>query len=244
VEIKKIEARKLFLLNYLSVWYTQFTKTALRKHNLRVDFRVYAGDELEAPNELDLQAKLKSLLSSAIVKGLDIVGIVSKFGIEVGNLAKQIAESNQIDIKVIPGQDYMSSDGFKAVFYGIKQNIKPGLPIQDAASQCKKQGGKFMLYDLSRSAAKAINGWKSSPHEPDFVEIYNARSKAYKDLNIDYPRVISSAAKTSNELEEVPVFTELSRKRLQDFGFIKEDEGSDYIPGYLSKPSQQGAING
>lgn len=223
------------------MWYT---KTALRKNNLRVDFRVYAGDELEAPNEADLQAKLKSILSSAIVKGLDIVGIVSRFGVEVGNLAKKISENNQIDIKVIPGQDYISSDGFKAVFYGIKQNIKPGLQIQDAVAQCKKQGGKLMLYDLSRSAAKEISNWKGSEYAPDFVEIYNARSKAYKDLNIDYPRVISSAAKSSNELEEIPVFTELPRKKLQDFGFIKDDEGSDYIPGYLSKPSQQGAING
>jgi hypothetical protein len=215
------------------VWYTQFTKIALRKHNLRIDFRVYAGDETQAPNAQDLQPKLKSILSSAIIKGLDMIGLVSKFGIEVGLLAKQVAEQNKIDIKVIPGQDYISSDKAKAVFYNIKQNIKPGLTMQEAIAECKKQGGKAMLYDLTRSQARAIAGWQATQYEPDFVEIYNAKSKAYKDLDIDYPRVISSAASSSSELEQLPIFTELPRKKLQDYGLIAEDEGSNYVPGYL-----------
>ena len=226
------------------MWYTQFVKTALRKHSLRADFRVYVGDELEVPNEADLQAKLKSILSSAIIKGLDIIGIVSKFGIQVGNLAKNIAENNKIDIKVIPGQDYTSSDKFKVVFYGLKQNIQPGLPIREAVAQCKKQQGKFMPYDVSRGNAKILASWKFSPYEPDFVEIYNAKTKAFIDLDIDYPRVISSAAKSSNQLEQDFLFTNMTRKKLQSLGFIKEDEGLEYAPRYISEHDNKGVKNG
>jgi len=226
------------------VWYTQFVKTALRKHNLRVDFRVYAGDELEAPNDFNLQTKLKSILSSAIIKGLDIIGIVSKFGVQVGNLAKNIAENNKIDIKVIPGQDYTSSDGFKVVFYGIKQNIKPGLPIKQAIAQCKKQQGKFMPYDVSRKNAQILANWKSSLYEPDFVEIYNGVTEAFIDLDIDYPKVISSAATSSNQLEQSSIFTSMTRNKLKSLGFIKEDEGSDYTPSYLSALDNKGVKNG
>jgi hypothetical protein len=151
------------------VWYTQFLKTSLRKHNLRVDLRVYTGEELEPPNTQEIQAKLKSILSSAIIKGLDVVGIVSKFGIEVGITGKQVAEQSHIDIKVLPGQDYKSADGFNVVFFNLQQNIQPNLNIQQAITMCKRQGGKVMLYDLSRGQAKAIEHWHDQPFAPDLV---------------------------------------------------------------------------
>lgn len=222
------------------MWYSKFLKTSLRKHNLRVDLRVYAGDELEAPNEQDLQAKIKSVLTSGIIKGLDMIGLVSKFGVQVGQMGQRIAIENQIDIKVIPGQDYVSVDGVHAVFFNIKQNINPGLTIQESITQCHKQNGKAMLYDLSRSQARAISGWQSTGYEPDMVEIYNAHSKAYKDLDIDYPRFVSTAARSGSELEDIPVFTEVPRKHMQDYGFLAQDEGSDYLPGYLRNTQQNG----
>jgi len=217
------------------VWYSVSLKTALRKHNLRMDLRVYLGEELEAQNQSEIESKIKSILSSAIVKGLDVIGIVSRFGVQPGYIAKKQAEQSGIDLKVIPGQDYLSSDGVKAVFYNITQNIKPGLPIQQAIQLCKKQQGKVLLYDLSKSLAREISNWQSTPYEPDFVEIYNAHSKAFKDLDIDYPRVISSAARSGSELEDIPVYTEISRKTLNSFGLIGEDEGADYVPKYLEK---------
>ena len=222
------------------MWYTNFVKYSLRKHNVRLDLRVYTGDEVEPSTPEDLQNKVKSLASSAIIKGLDIVGIVSKYGIYVGQLAKQTAEQNQIDIKVIPGQDYKSADGFNAVFYNITQDIKQGLPIQQAIVEAKRQGGKTMLYNLTRNHAKLINHWKGQQFAPDLVEIYNAHSKGYKDLNIEYPRVISSAAISGSELEDIPVYTEMQREVLEKIGLLLEDEGSDYTPGYLRGIQQNG----
>jgi len=224
------------------VWYSSFLKTALRKHNLRVDLRVYIGDELEPSSTQDIEAKIKSILSSAIIKGLDIIGIVSRFGIEPGQIASKQAIENKIDLKVIPGQDYLSADKVKAVFYNLKQNIPPNLNIQDAIKQAKAQGGKVMLYDLSRSLAREIANWQSTPYEPDFVEIYNAHSKAYKDLDIDYPRIISSAARSGSELEDIPVYSEIPRNKLSNYGLIAEEEGENYVPGYLQ--NVEGEING
>ncbi len=214
------------------MWY-DLLKTALRKHNLRVDLRVYLGEELKPSTVSEAESKIKSILSSSIIKGLDIVGVVSRFGVEPGIMAAQQAKQNNIDVKVIPGQDYYSADKIKAVFYNIKANIPAGLPIKEAIMQAKKQNGKVLLYDLSRRSVRAIADWKSTAYEPDFVEIYNAKSKGYHDMDVDYPRVISSAAKSGAELEKIPVYTEMGRNQLVDFGFLQEDEGEEFTPGYL-----------
>ncbi len=215
------------------MWYLKFKKISLRKHNLRVDLRVYPGDELEMPEEQELASKLKSLLSSSIIKGLDIIGITSRFGVQIGLFAKQLAEQNRIDIKVIPGQDYTTADKYKAVFYNIQQDIALGKMYMDAAKEVKAQGGKILLYDLSKSHARALNQIKETQLAPDFVEIYNAHSSVFKDLNIDFFEVISSAARSGSDLESIPVYTEIPRKKLVDIGLLQEEEGESYVPGYL-----------
>ncbi len=185
------------------------------------------------PEEQELASKLKSLLSSSIIKGLDIIGITSRFGVQIGLFAKQLAEQNRIDIKVIPGQDYTTADKYKAVFYNIQQDIALGKMYMDAAKEVKAQGGKILLYDLSKSHARALNQIKETQLAPDFVEIYNAHSSVFKDLNIDFFEVISSAARSGSDLESIPVYTEIPRKKLVDIGLLQEEEGESYVPGYL-----------
>lgn len=216
------------------MWYSLF-KTALRKHNLRTDFRVYAGEEEAPPVEADLAPRLKSILSSAIIKGLDVVGIVSKYGVETGNMAKALSEKNHIDVKVIPGQDYKSSDNFTAVFFNIQTNIQPGLDIITAIKQCKQQKGHVMLYNLTKTQNNFIEKSLSGELLPDLVEIYNSHSKAYKDLTVTNHKVMSSAARSSNELELSPIYTEIQRKTLEEIGMLAPDEGTEYTPGYLTR---------
>jgi hypothetical protein len=218
------------------VWYTTFIKEALRKHNLRIDFRVYPGEEESFLTDEQITPILKSLLSSAIIKGLDIIAIVSKFGMHYGKLADQISKNSGMDIKVIPGEDYYSSDKFQAVFFNLQQDIPKNLPIDKAISQVKQQGGKVMIYNCTRSQAKLINKWKGTSLQPDFVEVYNSKYKAFRDLDIDasYPLVISSSSRTANELEKAPVYTELSRKQLIEIGILQESEGVDFKPKYLN----------
>lgn len=215
------------------MWYSRFIKLSLRKHNLRVDLRIYPGDENEYHNEGDLSSKLKSLLSSSIIKGLDVVGIVSRFGVHVGWLARKIAEENKIDVKVIPGQEYVTSDKYKAVFYNIQKDIPAGKNYMTAANEVKSQGGKILLFDLSKGQAKDLNKVKGTKLSPDFIEIYNAHTSVFKDLNIEFFEVISSAARSGSELEKIPIYTEIPRKKLIDMGIIGENEGETYIPGYL-----------
>jgi len=217
------------------VWYTNFKKEALRKHNLRIDFRVYPGSEEALLPDDQIIPVIKSLLSSAIIKGLDVICIVSRFGIHYGQLADRIAKEAGMDIKVIPGEDYYSSDKFQAVFFNLKQDIQKNLPIEMAIQQVKQQEGKIMVYNCTRSQAKLINKWKGTPLEPDFVEVYNIKYKSFRDLDIDasYPLVISSSSRTGSELENAPVYTELPRKQLIDMGVIQETEGVDFKPKYL-----------
>lgn len=217
------------------MWYSQYIKTALRKHNLRVDLRIYPGDEEQPLTEQEAATKLKSILSSAIVKGLDVVGLVSRFGVEAGNYAKQIAEQTGIDLKVIPGQDYLTLDKYKVVLFLLQTSMQPGLSLQQVVHATRQQGGKIMLYDVSKSHAKIINSLKETEYAPDFVEIYNGVTKAYKDLDLDYPRVICSAARSGSELEKIPIFSEISRKQFEEMGFLQKGEGSDYLPGYLKE---------
>ena len=220
------------------MWYSLF-KAALRKQNLRADFRVYAGEEQTQPVESDLAPRLKSILSSAIIKGLDVVGIVSKYGIEAGNMARSLSEKNNIDVKVIPGQDYKSSDNFTAVFFNIQQNVPQGLDIISAVKQCKSQKGQVMLYNLTKTQNNFIEKSLSSELLPDLVEIYNSHSKAYKDLTVTNHKVMSSAARSSSELEASPIYTEIQRKTLEEIGMLAQQEGIEYTPGYLT-----GGVNG
>lgn len=214
------------------MWYSLF-KAALRKHNLRADFRVYAGEEQTQPVESDLAPRLKSILSSAIIKGLDVIGIVSKFGIEIGNIARDLSEKNNIDVKVIPGQDYKSSDNYTAIFFNLQTNVPTGLDIISAIKQCKQQKGQVMLYNLTKTQNTFIEKTLSNDLLPDLVEIYNSHSKAYKDLTVTNHKVMSSAARSSNELEASPIYTEIPRKTLEDIGMIMSNEGVEYTPGYL-----------
>lgn len=218
------------------MWYTTLIKEALRKHNLRIDFRVYPGNEESQLTDDQITPVIKSLLSSAIIKGLDVICIVSKFGIHYGLLATQIAKNSGMDIKVLSGEDYYSSDKFQAVFFNIKQDVPKNLSIEEAIKQTKQQGGKVMIYNCTRSQAKAINKWKDTALMPDFVEVYNSKYKSFRDLDIDadYPLVISSASRSGSELEGAPVYTELSRKQLIEIGIMQEEEGVDFLPKYLN----------
>ena len=218
------------------MWYTSLIKEALRKHNLRIDFRVYPGQEDSQISDEQLKPILKSLLSSAIIKGLDVICVVSAFGSHAGHLASQVAQQSGMDIKVIPGEDYYSSDKFQAVFFNLKQDIQKNLPIEEAIKQAKQQGGAVMVYNCTRHQAKVVNKWKGTPLQPDFVEVYNLKYKSFRDLDFDaeYPLVISSSSRTGSELENAPIYTELSRKQLMEIGILEETEGVDFSPKYLN----------
>jgi hypothetical protein len=74
---------------------------------------------------------------------------------------------------------------------------------------------------------------KTSQFYPDAVEIYNANLGGYFDIEVDYPRFISSGATSANDLESINSYTLLGRKDASEMGLIQETEGIDYTPDYL-----------
>ena len=82
---------------------------------MRVDLRVYSGDLSKMANTNDIGSALKSMLTSAIIKGLDMVGIVAPNSPEVGWQATKIAKESGLDIYVAPGEDYACGYKFHIV---------------------------------------------------------------------------------------------------------------------------------
>ena len=83
--------------------------TAIRKNVLRVDLCVFVDKEEAFSNEDYLNSTIKSILTSAIINGLDIVGVLSPDTPIVGLRAKQMAKEQQMDIVVASGQTYICS---------------------------------------------------------------------------------------------------------------------------------------
>lgn len=215
------------------MWYSFFKKQALRKNNLRVDLRVYGSTE-EAPlDDMNMQQRAKSLISSAIIKGLDVIGIVSKFGIKFGQIANSIATSNKVDLKVIPGLDYKTTDNYHLILFNLQKNIQPGKDYLSVVKEVKQNKGIIMAYNLTKSQSKKLNDYNNTEFKPDCVEIYNAYTKVFKDLKTDYPTFMNSCARSGSELEKTSLWTEVERNKMAEIGFLQPEEGTDYIPEYL-----------
>lgn len=105
-------------------WYhTAKECTAIRKNVLRVDLCVFVDKEEAFSNEDYLNSTIKSILTSAIINGLDIVGILSPNTPNVGLRAKQMAIEQQMDIVVTPGQTYICSGKEELYIYNLFKTI-------------------------------------------------------------------------------------------------------------------------
>ena len=67
---------------------------------------------------------VKSFLTAAIIKGLDVIGVLSAIDPKVGWIAWKMAIDQQMDIAVLPGQVYKCSTGEIIYVYKIKEKIK------------------------------------------------------------------------------------------------------------------------
>lgn len=213
---------------------------ALRKHVLRVDMRVYAGEENTFKNINDLVSTVKSMLTSAIVKGLDVIGIVSNGGPSIGQRALALAQQNKLDIYVVPGEDYLTADKVRLLIYLLPQAMPPNLEAAAAIDHAHKNSGFVMAAELSKRQASLMNHLKDSGNGPDAVEVYSAALGSYQDVNLnpDFHRFVSSGARAANEMEEAKVFTLIGRKDIEGMGLLPEEAGIDYTPGYLQNEEE------
>jgi hypothetical protein len=214
--------------------------TALRKNVLRVDMCVFVDKEEAFSNEDYLNSTIKSILTAAIINGLDIIGILSPDTPSVGLRAKQMAIQQQMDIVVAPGQTYICTGKEELYIYNLLKPVPRNLSIDKACGFVHDNNGFVLATNVNSKLAPTLNKLQGSKYAPDGVEIFNAKSGGYRDIDIDFPRFVNSGATSANDLDNSNVFTLMQRKTAQEMGLIQGDEGVDYTPKYL-KP-QTGVV--
>lgn len=219
-------------------WYPIAKETnSIRKNILRVDLCVFIDEEKSFSNVDYLNSTIKSILTSAIINGLDLVGILSPNNPLVGLKAKEMALSQQMDLIVVPGQTYICSGKEELYVYKLTKPLPQNLSIDQACAFVHKNNGFVMATNVNSNLAQKLNKLQGSIYAPDAVEIFNAKSGAYRDVDIDFPRFLSSGATSANDLESTNVFTLLERKDAQEMGLLQGDEGIDFTPKYLKPKS-------
>lgn len=217
-----------------SSWYNQSKiVVALRKHVLRADLCVFIDEEEAFTNLSYLESTIKSILTASIIKGLDIVGILTRNNTSIGWKAVQMAKQQKMDISVVPGQIYYCKDKEQIYIYNLQKPLKPNLTLSDACSVTHKLGGFVMITNVGKRLNQTLDKLQGSEYSPDAVEIFNAKVGGYRDLNIDYPKFISSGAASATELEATNVYTLIDRKKAEELKLISQGEGIDYTPKYL-----------
>lgn len=220
-------------------WYKASKEcTALRKHVLRADLCVFIDEETAFGNVNYLNSTIKSILSSAIIKGLDIIGILTAGTPAVGWRAQQMALQQQMDIVVVPGQTYLCRDKEELYIYKLRKPLPEGMSLNEACIYAHKQGGIVIASNVGKRQAQELDKLQGSDSAPDAVEIFNAKVGGYRDLNIDYQKFVSSGATSATDLETTNVFTFVERKIAEDMGLLQKEEGIDYLPKYLEPQNE------
>jgi len=225
-------------------WYqTSKLCTALRKHVLRVDLCVFIDEEKVFSDENYLNSTIKSILTAAIIKGLDIIGILTPQNPSIGWKAVQMAKTQQMDIVVVPGQTYVCQEGIELYIYNMQQPLKSNLTFAEACRTAHSYSGFVVATNITKRQALLLDKLQGSDSAPDAIEIFNSKVGGYRDLNIDFPKFVSSGATSATDLEATDVFTLLDRKTAEKMNLLRPEEGIDFVPKYL-KPKPGGLTNG
>jgi hypothetical protein len=210
--------------------------TALRKNVLRIDLCIFIDEEKAFSNEDYLNSTIKSILTSAIINGLDIVGILSPRSPAVGLRAKQMAIEQQMDINVVPGQTYICTGKEELYIYNLAKPVPANLSIDKACGYVHDNNGFVLATNVNSKLGQVLSKLQGSKFAPDGVEIFNAKSGGNRDIDIDFPRFVNSGSTSAADLDDSNVFSLLPRKTAQEMGLIQGDQGIDYTPKYL-KPN-------
>ena len=148
-----------------------------------------------------------------------------------------MAIDQQMDIAVLPGQVYKCLEGEVIYVYKIKEKMKPGLDLPKACAYAHKLGGYVIATNLSKQKAAEIDKLQGSAYAPDGVEIYNQKNGSFMDIDIDFPKFITSASTSANGLEQSNAFSLVERKEAERIGLLAPNQGIDFEPKYLKPKS-------
>lgn len=212
------------------MWY----KEALRKHTLRVDLHTHIGEATDFNSENDLNSSIRSLLASAVYKGLDIIGVVSHEGPFIGQKAQQLVKQEGIDLYVLAGQEYLSADQVRMIIYNFNEKIPPNLSCEQAIAYAHKKNAFVLLINASKRQLQKLNKLEGTVYAPDAVEVFDAVVGAYRDIDTNYPRFASSAAKSAHDMDDLKIYTLIDRGELEGMGLLPEHYGEEFLPQYLA----------
>jgi len=227
-------------------WYSQYmTKEALRKHSLNSDLHIHSLEDPNTQQDVvgDMQARhLTDIIGSAIIKGLDIIGIVSRYSFQPGLLCKQIIKDKNYDILCLAGVEVESAEDIHVIVYDSKVIPKSGLPIEQICRIAHKNGGVVMAIQPSRRNIQKLNKLVNTSSSPDFIEIFNditqgGYSKSFVDTSPepDFQLLMNSAARNARDLDKSMMVSRIPRKFLIEKGILKQEQGVDFKPGYLKQ---------
>ena len=161
------------------------TVTALRKNMMRVDLHIHIGDEGDYPDPQVQESAIKSILSACIIKGLDVAGLVSHDSPKIGLEAINIAKQQGIDLFVLAGQEYLCTDKFRIIAYNLPSAMPPNMDYNTAAKYIHDNKGIFIVIDITKRQAQILNRTLNSPQQPDGVEVYNAATGWFMDVEVN-----------------------------------------------------------
>ena len=148
-------------------WYqTSKLCTALRKHVLRVDLCVFIDEEKVFSDENYLNSTIKSILTAAIIKGLDIIGILTPQNPSIGWKAVQMAKTQQMDIVVVPGQTYICQEGIELYIYNMQQPLKSNLTFAEACRTAHSYSGFVVATNITKRQALLLDKLQGSDSAP------------------------------------------------------------------------------
>jgi hypothetical protein len=211
------------------MWY----KTALRKNVMRVDLHAHIGEVDDFNNENDLNSAIRSILTSAVYKGLDVIGLVSHDGPFIGQRAQQLVQQDGIDLYVIPGEEYTANDKVSMIIFNLKDKMPANLNSEQAIQYAHQQKGFVLVINISKRHLQQLNKLRGTGNAPDAIEVYDAVMGAYKDIDTDYPTFASTAAKNSRDMDALNIYTLIARNELEGMGLLPEEYGTTYEPKYL-----------
>ena len=217
-------------------WY----RTALRKNQLRVDLGVYCT-KMNALNDTNsISSAVRNILLTAIFQGLDVIGLVDANGPNIGWLGVNIATQNNLDLWVLPGEQYTCIEGEHLNIYKLKEKMPTGLTVNEAIKLAKSKGGFVVATNITKRQAQRYNKIKGTEEAPNAVEIYNASAGGYNDIQLDYPKFISSASQDAGDITNTNAYTIMPRENIEVMGLLPQNWGIDYIPNYLDVENQLG----
>lgn len=224
---------------------------ALRKHNLNADLHIHCLENPEAGTEGDPNQQaiyMRSICGSAVMKGLDIIGIVSHVSFEPGNICQQIIGQHDYDLHVMAGVEAKSAEGIATIVYDAQTIPQNGEQIEQICQRAHQEGGTVMVIQPSKRNMQHLNKIAGRPTAPDFIEMYNDMAKGgyvhtFVDIDAapEYHLVVNSAAKNPQELDRSVMMTRIPRDFLTEKGILVEDQGVNYTPPYLENVQQQQA---